>query len=95
MLKYILALLILALAETSCTAAEEYEGGFRPLTLSPEARQEFERLKREVLTLEDLKVGTGPVAAWGRKISADVIVRYVGSGTGLPRPRSHLLGNGR
>ena len=81
MLKYILALLILTLAETSCTAAEEYEGGFRPLTLSPEARQEFERLKREVLTLEDLKVGTGPVAAWGRKISADVIVRYVGSGT--------------
>ena len=81
MLKYILVLLILTLAETSCTAAEEYEGGFRPLSLDSEFRQEAERLKREVLTLEDLKVGTGPVAAWGRKITANVVVRYVGSGT--------------
>ena len=78
--KYILALLILALAGTNCTATEE-EGGFRPLSLDDESRQEFERVKREVLNLEDLKVGTGPVAAWGRKITADVVVRYVGSGT--------------
>ena len=80
MLKYILALLILALTETNCTATEE-EGGFRPYPPTPESRQEFERLKREVLNLEDLKVGTGPVAAWGRKIMADVVVRYVDSGT--------------
>ena len=81
MLKYILALLILALAETSCTAAEEYEGGFRPIVLDAEARQEYERLKREFLTMEEIKIGTGPVAAWGRKVTADVVVRYVGSGT--------------
>ena len=80
MLKYILALLILALAETSCTATEE-EGGFRPAHLSSETRQELERLKREFLTMEDLKIGTGPIAASGRKITADVVVRYVGSGT--------------
>ena len=81
MLKYILALLILALAETSCTAAEEYEGGFRPYPPTPESRQEFERLKREVLQIEDLKRGDGPIAAWGRKITADVVIRYVGDGT--------------
>ena len=80
MLKYILALLILALADTSCTATEE-EGGYKPLTLDSEFRQETERLKREFLQIEELKIGTGPVAAWGRKITANVVVRYVGSGT--------------
>jgi hypothetical protein len=81
MLKRTLILFILVLAPISCTAAQEEEGGFRPLSLDDEARQEFERVKREVLNLEDLKVGTGPVAAWGRKITADVVIRYVGSGT--------------
>ena len=80
MLKYILALLMLALAETNCTATKE-EWGFRPYPPTPESRQEFERLKREFLQIEDLKIGTGPIAAWGRKITADVVIRYVGDGT--------------
>ena len=80
MLKYILALLILAFAETNCTATEE-EGGFRPIPLDPKTREEFEVLKRDFLQIEDLKIGTGPIAALGRKITADVVVRYVGSGT--------------
>ena len=80
MLKYILALLILALAETNCTAIEE-EGGFRPYPPTIETRQEFERLKREFLQIEELKVGNGPIAARGRKITAAVVIRYVGDGT--------------
>ena len=75
MLKRTLALLILALAQTSCTVDE---GGtfFEPFPLDPEARIEFERFRRELLTLEDIRVGDGPVAAWGRKISAQIEVRY-------------------
>ncbi|MCC6139349.1 MAG: hypothetical protein IT389_01885 [Nitrospira sp.] len=81
MLKYLLIVFLVLVTQTSCTPGQEEEGGFKPLTLDYESRQEFERLKREVLKLEDLKVGTGPVAAWGRKIRADVVARYVGSGT--------------
>jgi hypothetical protein len=36
----------------------------------------LERDKRESLSIEDIKVGDGPLAAWGRKISADIEVRY-------------------
>jgi len=39
-------------------------------------RQELERLKREFLQIEDLTIGRGPLAAWGRKISADIEVSY-------------------
>lgn len=75
MLKRTLILLVLALAQDGCTTDE---GGtmFQPVPLSSESRQQWERLKRELLKLEDLKVGDGPIAAWGRKISADIEVRY-------------------
>jgi len=74
-LKRALILLALALAQAGCSTDE---GGtiFEPVTLTPEGREGIERLKREFLKLEDLKVGDGPVAAWGRKISADIEVRY-------------------
>ena len=49
---------------------------FQPVTLTSEEREGIEQRKREFLKLEDLKVGDGPVAAWGRKISADIEVRY-------------------
>jgi hypothetical protein len=32
--------------------------------------------KRDFLTIEDIKLGDGPLAAWGRKIRADIEVRY-------------------
>lgn len=75
MLKRTLILLVLALAQTGCTTDE---GGtmFQPVTLTSEEREGIEQRKREFLKLEDLKVGDGPVAAWGRKISADIEVRY-------------------
>ena len=75
MLKRILILVLLALAQTGCTI-EEGGGMYDPFPLSPESRLGQERLKRELLQLDDLKIGDGPVAAWGRKISADIEVRY-------------------
>jgi hypothetical protein len=77
MLKRILILLILALSQNGCTAEGNEEVGFyKPVVLSPESRQGWERLKREFLQLEEIKIGNGPVAAWGRKVSADIDVRY-------------------
>ena len=75
MLKRVLILLVLALAQAGCTTDE---GGtmFQPVPLTSEDRERIERLKREFLKLEDLQIGDGPVAAWGRKISADIEVRY-------------------
>jgi hypothetical protein len=75
MLKRTLIVLILALSQAGCSTDE---GGtmFQPVALRPEDREGLERLKREFLKLEDLKVGDGPVAAWGRKVSADIEVRY-------------------
>ena len=75
MLKRVLILLITALAQAGCSIDE---GGtmFQPVAQTPESREGLERLKREFLKLEDLKIGDGPVAAWGRKISADIEVRY-------------------
>jgi hypothetical protein len=75
MLKRTLILLILALTQYGCYTSEE-TGSYKPVELSSESRQGFERSKRELLTLEDLKVGDGPIAALGRKISADIEVTY-------------------
>lgn len=75
MRKRILIILILALAQAGCSTSEE-TGFYKPVELSTESRQGFERLKREFLQLEEIKVGNGPVAAWGRKVTADIEVRY-------------------
>jgi hypothetical protein len=75
MLKSIFILLILALAQAGCTI-EEGGGLYDPSPLSSESQQRNEQWRRELLQLEDLKIGDGPVAAWGRKISADIEVRY-------------------
>ena len=80
MLKYIL--LILALAQFGCYLSEE-SGGYKPIVLTSDARQRLEWAKRELLTLEDVQVGYGPVAALGRKIEADIEVRYA-DGDGKP-----------
>jgi hypothetical protein len=77
MLKRALILLILTLAQFGC--GFEYGEGKWPyevIPISDKGRQEGERIKRELLQLEEIKVGDGPVAAWGRKISTDMIVRY-------------------
>ncbi len=69
-----LLLLIIALAQWGCTY--EYGDQFRPDGVSEEWRAKRERLKREFLGLEDLKVGDGPLAAWNRRVKAQLEVLY-------------------
>ena len=76
MLKYILIVFTLAFAQAGCSVEE----GVGPYTLTPltsEARQELEGDKRDFLKIEDIRVGHGPIAAWNRRIEADIEVRYV------------------
>ncbi len=75
MLKRILILFVLALAQVGCEFGEaKYPYDISPLT--EKARTGMERDKREFLKIEDIRVGTGPVAAWGRRLKADIEVRY-------------------
>ena len=89
MLKRTLILLILALAQYGCSTSEE-TGSYEPVELSSEWQQILERSKREFLQIEDLKIGDGPVAALGRKVTADIEVRYA-SGDGKPIYRGPVI----
>jgi|APFre7841882630_1041343.scaffolds.fasta_scaffold22810_1 hypothetical protein len=72
-MKRALVILVLALAQTGCSI----EGGdYEPVLLTDESRQRLDQHKREFLSIEDIKLGDGPLAAWGRKIRADIEVRY-------------------
>jgi len=44
--------------------------------LSAKDREAYEKLKRDFIKIEDLEIGDGPIAAWNRKLSADIEVRY-------------------
>ena len=76
MLKRTLILLILTLAQSGCSI-EEGGRAYNPVPLSDEVLKEKEILKHEFLTIEEVKIGNGSLAAWGRKIEADIEVRYV------------------
>ncbi len=78
MLKRTLILLVLGLVQSGCYF--DYGDRYTVAELSAERRTQEERMKRELLQLEDVKIGDGPIAAWGRKIAANVEVRY-SSGT--------------
>lgn len=75
MLKRTLVILVLTLAQYGCYTSEE-TGFYKPFPQTPESRESLERLKREFLQIEDLQIGDGPVAALGRKVTADIEVRY-------------------
>ena len=76
MLKGILILLVLALTQAGCSI-EEGGGAYNPVPLTEQVRQELEGLKRDFLKIEELQVGSGSLAAWGRKIEADIEVHYI------------------
>lgn len=76
MLKRMLILLVLVLAHSGCSF-EEGVGAYKPVPITEKVREELEGDKRDFLKIEDLKVGDGPLAVWGRKIRADIEVRYV------------------
>lgn len=89
MLKRFLILLILALAQYGCSTSEE-TGSYKPVELSSEWQEGLERSKREFLQIEDLMIGDGPIAALGRKVTADIEVRYA-SGNGKPIYRGSAI----
>jgi hypothetical protein len=61
----ILIFLVIVLAQAGCTFYEEH-GSYQPSPFVPEAVQHYERLKRDLLQLEDRKVGEGPaITYWG------------------------------
>ncbi|TKS64521.1 MAG: hypothetical protein EWM73_00372 [Nitrospira sp.] len=49
---------------------------FTPVGLASEDRQNVEREKSDSLSLEDINVGSGSIAAWDRKVGATVEIRY-------------------
>jgi hypothetical protein len=75
MLKRIFLLVTLAIIQFGC--GYEYGERFQATPLSGEDRAKLENTKRELLRLEDLIVGNGTIASWGRKVSAELDVRYV------------------
>jgi hypothetical protein len=75
MLQRILVILVLALSQAGCDYGEDL-WPFERHVLNESLRQRLEQEKRELLQIEDIKIGTGPVAAWGRQLSADLTVRY-------------------
>jgi hypothetical protein len=70
MLKRALVILILALAQFGC--GYQYGDVYEVESLGDPLRQRLEREKQDFVQSEDLKVGDGPLAAWGRKITFDI-----------------------
>jgi len=66
--------LILVISQFGCVF--EYKDRYKVSNISEKGRVEAERLRKELLHLEDLVVGQGPLAAHGRKVSLQLEVRY-------------------
>ena len=81
MLKRTLILLTVALSQWGCDI--DYGENLYPLEPRnlEEVRPRLEREKREFLKIEDLQVGNGAVASWGRRLKAEIEVRYADDGT--------------
>lgn len=75
MLKRTVILLVLALSQAGCDYGADI-WPFEREKLNDGIIQMVERQKRELLQIEDIKAGTGPIAAWGRRLSADLTIRY-------------------
>ena len=69
-LKHALIILALALAQFGC--GYQYGDVYEVESLGDPLRERLEREKREFVQIEDLKIGDGPLAAWGRKITAEL-----------------------
>ena len=74
-------MLALALSQWGCDINYgENLSPLKPWNLE-EVRSRLEREKREFLKIEDLEVGKGPIASWGRRLKAEIEVRYADDGT--------------
>ncbi|MEC4889617.1 MAG: hypothetical protein RI101_06100 [Nitrospira sp.] len=81
MLKRTLTLLVLALAQWGCDI--NYGENLSPFNTwnLEEVRSRLEREKREFLKIEEIQVGNGAIASWGRRLKAEIEVRYADDGT--------------
>jgi len=64
---------------SACSLFFEVQEGvydFEPVKLVGENRDRVESEKRELLKLEEIKIGSGPIATWGRKIGATIEAHY-------------------
>ncbi len=59
---------VLALTQEGC--GYERKDIYSIEEIHPSRRERMEQEKRDLVKIEDLKIGNGPLAAWGRKISA-------------------------
>ena len=76
MLKRTLILLAVALSQWGCDI--NYGENLPPLEAGnlEVIRSRLEQQKREFLKVEELEVGKGAVASWGRQLKAEIEVRY-------------------
>ena len=76
MLTRLLLILLLALAQASCDA--KLDTGLYPWSVHnlDTVGKRLEQEKRDFVKTVDEQVGQGSLAAWGRRISADVDIRY-------------------
>ena len=76
MLARLLIVGLLALAQTGCDA--KLDTGLYPWSIHnlDTVRKRLEQEKRDFVKTVDEQVGQGSLAAWGRRISADVDIRY-------------------
>jgi hypothetical protein len=74
-----LLLIVACIPLHACSLFAEVQEGvyeFTPIELAGADRQSVEREKRDFLSLENIKAGSGSIAAWNRKIGAAIEVRY-------------------
>jgi hypothetical protein len=76
MLMRLLLILFLVLTQTGCDA--KLDTGLFPWSVRSldHVRQRLEQEKRDFVKTVDEQVGQGSLAAWGRRISADVDIHY-------------------
>ncbi|MDH5641760.1 MAG: hypothetical protein OEY28_10735 [Nitrospira sp.] len=90
MLKRTLIVLVLALAQFGC--GYQYGDVYEVESLGDPLRERLEREKREFVQIEDLKIGDGPLAAWGRKITAELEIHQADGTFIFKGPAYDLVG---
>ena len=83
-------MLILGLAQFGC--GYQYGDVYEVESLGDPLRERLEREKREFVQIEDLKIGDGPLAAWGRKITTELEIHQADGTFIFKGPVYHLVG---
>ena len=81
----------LGLGLSGCSI-EEGGGGYRPNGDLENIREQFQELKQQYVTVEDLKIGEGGVAAYGRRVRANIQAQFADGTKMYEGSYSHELG---